>query len=189
MTTIENNRPSPKGLLFPILLLLCIAYIIASGIRGCSRERELTRLQNESLGYDGNLSQLYAEIDSLKIALSDAYEKANVTASGKKTSNGNRAEQPPVLFGSDISDKGTHFEVQIGAFQFFDLHKYRTGFSGSFKEEHDTDELDKYVIAKFRKYAEADAFKRDIIRLGIDDAWIVAKKDGKRVDINTVLKK
>lgn len=184
------NEVASKSLLFPILLLLCTLYIIVAGIRGCSIERELNNLKLAKKTYDDSLNASYSKIDSLQFLLN---EWQNTVVSGKngKTKGNNNANNanPPVLFGGDISNKGTHFEVQIGAFQFFDLHKYRKDFNKGFQEVHDTDELDKYVLAKFRLRSEAEAFKRDMIRLGIDDAWIVTKKDGKRVDINSVIKK
>lgn len=176
MSNSEPNKSSSKSLLLPILLLLCVVYISASSLRSCNRERQISAKQDALMRDSLNRIALQTEIDSLKISLSDAYQKINMLETSKNKQN------LPILFGSEISEKGTYFEVQIGAFQFFDLSKYKPGFNAGFKEIHDTDELDKYVIAKFRTYSEADAFKRDMIRLGIDDAWIVAQKDGKRIN-------
>lgn len=184
----QQATPSSRMGLY-LMLIVCAIYILFANFWGCARNRELAELKKGSSAYESNLNRLHEQLDSLRAILDSAYDGGGKavakSASGKSTTTGASS----VLFGGDISDKGTHFEVQIGAFQFFDLHKYRPGFNKSFQEERDADDLDKYTIAKFRSYIEAQAFKHDIIRLGIDDAWIVAKIDGKRVDINTALRK
>lgn len=186
---METSQPKPSSsynsAFLSMLLVLCIIYIGASTIRGCSRDKELDMLKKESKSYSSVLDSLQKALLNAQKALSD--NSNNGGQNKGKNSNKNASTEQPLLFGSEIGDKGAYFEVQIGAFQFFDLRKYRPGFIGGMKEEYDQD-LDKYTIAKFRNYTEADAFKRDMVRLGIDDAWIVGKIDGKRTDINTVMK-
>jgi len=76
---------------------------------------------------------------------------------------------------------GVFFEVQIGAFEHFDLEKYREGLA---KLNIDySGELDQYTMGKFRDLDLAKDFVRDIRRMGIKDAFIVAKIDGKRVTV------
>lgn len=93
---------------------------------------------------------------------------------------------PQPIVGGFITDDGLHYEVQIGAFKYFNLHRYRQSFNHLHNDEEDG--LDKYTLAKFTTYSEAEAFKKDIQRMGIKDAFIVAKIDGKRVDIKAALK-
>ncbi|OWY18934.1 hypothetical protein C7N43_26150 [Sphingobacteriales bacterium UPWRP_1] len=93
---------------------------------------------------------------------------------------------PQPIVGGNITDEGLHYEVQIGAFKYFNLHKYQQGFDHLKNEE--LDGLDKYTLAKFLNYSESEAFKKDIQRMGIKDAFIVAKLDGKRIDIKQALK-
>ncbi len=76
---------------------------------------------------------------------------------------------------------GVFYEVQIGAFQNFNLNAYKDELVKMNIEEADT--LDRFTIGKFRDFEQAQAFKRDIARLGIEDAFIVAKIDGVRVPV------
>lgn len=76
---------------------------------------------------------------------------------------------------------GVFYEIQIGAFENFDLDAYKEELVKMNIEEADT--LDRFTIGKFRDFAQAQAFKRDIARLGIADAFIVAKIDGVRVPV------
>lgn len=183
---METSQPksSYNNAFLSILLVLCVFYIGASAVRGCNRDKELATLKAESVADKARIDSLDEKLLNFRAAATDD------GSSSKNKAKGNSKlaqEQQSLLFGSEIGDKGAYFEVQIGAFQFFDLRKYRPGFVGGMKEEYDQD-LDKYTIAKFRSYAEAESFKRDMIRLGIDDAWIVGKINGKRTDINAVIK-
>ncbi len=76
---------------------------------------------------------------------------------------------------------GVFFEVQIGAFESFDLEKYREGLA---KLNIDSNgQIEQYTLGKFRDLETAISFQRDIRRMGIKDAFIVAKIDGKRVTV------
>ncbi len=76
---------------------------------------------------------------------------------------------------------GVFFEVQIGAFESFDLEKYKEGLA---KLNIDySGELDQYTLGKFRNLEIAQDFAKDIRKMGIRDAFIIAKVDGKRVSV------
>jgi hypothetical protein len=76
---------------------------------------------------------------------------------------------------------GVFFEVQIGAFENFDLEKYKEGLA-KLNIDYSGD-LDQYTLGKFRELEMAKDFVQDIRRMGIEDAFIVAKIDGKRVTV------
>lgn len=76
---------------------------------------------------------------------------------------------------------GVFFEVQIGAFESFDLEKYQEGLA---KLNIDSNgQIEQYTLGKFRELETALAFQKDIRKMGIKDAFIVAKIDGKRVTV------
>lgn len=80
---------------------------------------------------------------------------------------------------------GVFFEVQIGAFENFDLEKYKEGLA---KLNIDySGNLDQYTLGKFRDLEMAKDFVQDIRKMGIQDAFIVAKVDGERVTIAEAL--
>ena len=81
---------------------------------------------------------------------------------------------------------GVFFEVQIGAFRSFDLNKYKDALENL--RYYRQDSLNKYVLGKFRNYPTAIAFQRDIVKMGISDAFIVGKIDGNRVEISQAIK-
>lgn len=85
--------------------------------------------------------------------------------------------QPPIVA----------YEVQIGAFKHFDLAAYTRHFQNL---RHDQlGGFDKYTLAGFTTYEEAKNFQKDIQRMGVEDAFIVGKIQGKRVDIEKAIAK
>jgi hypothetical protein len=89
---------------------------------------------------------------------------------------------------SDKSDKGIVFRIQIGAFEKIDLTSQANNQKTDLKAEK-KDNVKQYTVGYFRDYWQADKFKKCLQNQGITDAWIVAYKDGVRVDIKDVLKK
>lgn len=76
---------------------------------------------------------------------------------------------------------GVFFEVQIGAFEYFDLDDYKEDLVKMNIDK--TEQIDQYTLGKFRNLDRALAFRRDIQRMGIRDAFVIAKIDGERVTI------
>jgi hypothetical protein len=74
---------------------------------------------------------------------------------------------------------GLVFKVQIGAFRLFDMRKYAQ--DNPFFEAEALGDVNRYTVGRFRDLALAEAFQKDIRRLGIRDAWIVPFKDGVRI--------
>ena len=80
---------------------------------------------------------------------------------------------------------GVFFEVQIGAFENFDLTDYKEDLVRMNIDK--TEQVDQYTLGKFRDLERAVAFRRDIQRMGIKDAFVIAKVDGKRVTVKEAL--
>lgn len=120
-----------------------------------------------------------AEIEHLKMELENA-QKANSapqTSSASSATGLNNAKSPA---------KGVVYKVQIGTFRNKDLSKYFDN-NPNFSGDVDADGTKKYTLGSFTDYWEADRFKKYLREMGVKDAWIVAYKDGRRVDIKDVL--
>lgn len=80
---------------------------------------------------------------------------------------------------------GVFYEVQIGAFEHFDLADYQ---EDMVKMNIDYNgPLDQYTLGKFRNLEKAVAFQKDIQQMGIKDAFVIAKVDGERVTVKEAL--
>jgi seryl-tRNA synthetase len=75
---------------------------------------------------------------------------------------------------------GIVYRVQIGAYEKFNIDSKLTGTDENFKGESQ-DNLNKFLMGKFKDYNLAKAFAEDIKKLGIRDAFVVAYKDGVRM--------
>ena len=80
---------------------------------------------------------------------------------------------------------GVFFEVQIGAFEHFDLDSYKEDLVKMNIDK--TDQIDQYTLGKFRDLDRALTFRKDVQKMGIKDAFLIAKIDGKRVSIKEAL--
>lgn len=79
----------------------------------------------------------------------------------------------------DNTPRGLIFKVQIGAFEKFNINQYLNE-TENFEGES-ADGLNKYTIGNFRDPNLADAFRLDIRKMGIKDAWLVPYRDGIRI--------
>ena len=81
---------------------------------------------------------------------------------------------------------GLVFKVQIGAFENFNLGKYAEGTEGITTEEDA--KLNKYTLGSFGRLQVAEDFKKDIVRMGLKDAWVVPYLNGNRIEMKEALK-
>lgn len=109
---------------------------------------------------ESQIGQLRAEKDSLL-----------VEAQTLRRDNGRLIEAvgEPLQYG---------FEVQIGAFEYFDLEAYDEELVRLKVVQEEG--LKKYVLGRFRKFKDAEKFLQDIRAMGVEDAFIAGVVDGKR---------
>ncbi|MFK7920774.1 MAG: hypothetical protein AB8H47_02405 [Bacteroidia bacterium] len=70
------------------------------------------------------------------------------------------------------------FEVQIGAFEHFDINAYDSELLRL--QEIREEGMNKYVLGRFRKFSDAQAFLTDMKKMGLEDAFIAGIVDGQR---------
>jgi hypothetical protein len=75
---------------------------------------------------------------------------------------------------------GLIYHVQVGAYVHFDMNQHLINTDKSFEGEN-RDGMNKYMMGSFKDLANAEAFRDDIRKLGIKDAWVVPYIDGTRV--------
>lgn len=72
---------------------------------------------------------------------------------------------------------GIFFEVQIGAFDNFNLDAYEAEMSEIRQEKHDT--KNKFLLGRFAELNRALRFENDLKRLGFTGAFIIGRIDGR----------
>lgn len=126
---------------------------------------KIDSLMNELKKKDAEIAMLKSDLDKLRAE----YAKLESAYSSAKANS----EKGVIA--------GLVFKVQIGAFVHFDMNQYLKETSNF--EGESSDNYNKYVLGAFRDLEVAEAFKKDIARIGVKDAWIVPYVDGVRVEM------
>lgn len=108
----------------------------------------------------------------------------------KKLSNSSTSASSTMTLANTNTSKTTapasiSFEVQIGAFKALEAEKYKKTFPNLQIEK--SGGLYKCSINNFSSYEKADAFKNKARTMGFDDAFVIARQGGKRIDLATAL--
>jgi len=166
----ENSRlRSSKGGITAALIVFIVLFLLAIGYVG------LSEWDQPLFGKWPRIQQEYevmtTKMDSLRImrAVVDSVESVN-----------------NILVENSDKQEGVFFEVQIGAFEHFNLEQYKTQLAQLRHES--VNQLDKYTLGRFRNYKMAQAFKKDIEKMGIQGSFIVGKINGQRVEITEAVK-
>ncbi|WP_323755576.1 hypothetical protein [Roseivirga sp.] len=141
---------------------------------------DIQTLETQLSGKDGQIGDLQKQVARMQAS----YQASQKEVENLKAQIDSRpAYNPEIVNGEDFS-VGVVFKVQVGAFRKVDLKKYADT-AKDFAEEGE--ELRKYVIGNFRNYEDANVLKRYLREMGVEDAWIVPYRDGKRVPLIEVL--
>lgn len=142
------------------------------------KDEQIAKLTKDINDLKKKLSGCNSRVDSLQdivnkksaelAAMETKYQKLQAAYDAQK----NNVEK-------DI-DRGLVYKVQVGAFVHFDINKYLKDTGENFEGEN-ADGMNKYTMGKFKEFALAEAFMKDIKKMGIKDAWVVPLIDGRRV--------
>jgi hypothetical protein len=128
-------------------------------------------------------AKLESDIVDYQRAAKDAADKLaaeKVAQDSSAAASGTQANTYGLYSRSTKSD--LVYKVQIGAFKKFDITKYFNN-NKNFSGEVEDDGTMKYTLGEFPDYWEADKFKQFLREMGVAGAWVVAYKDGKRVNM------
>ena len=140
-------------------------------------ERETLTTEAEKLRHENEVTK--AQIADLNTKLKAAQEVQEVKQLVAAAAESN-------VLVNTMAAKGVVYKVQIGAFKNKDLSKYFSN-NKNFSGEVDADGTKKYTLGSFPTYWEADNFKKYLREMGVSDAWVVAYKDGKRIEVKDAL--
>ena len=143
-----------------------------------STENDQLKSQNNDL--QTKVTEKDAEIANLNKQLQDAM------AAKQQEPTATPSTQTTTPHHTEGGAKGVIYKVQIGVFKNKDLSKYFEN-NPNFSGETDADGTKKYTLGSFTSYWEAENFKKYLREMGVKDAWVVAYKNGKRVEIKDAL--
>lgn len=82
--------------------------------------------------------------------------------------------------------QGVIFQVQLGAFAQNQLNPSMS--TGDALELDNQNGLQKFVVSQFRNYSSAEVLKNRLVKMGVKDAFIVAKNNGVRIPVPEALR-
>ena len=85
-------------------------------------------------------------------------------------------------------ERGIIYRVQIGAYTKFKIDDKLTNTESNFTGES-VDNMNKYLIGRFRNYEMCEQFRKSIVKLGIKDAWVTAYNDGVRITVTEAIRR
>lgn len=156
------------------------------------RKMKPMQVRQMKLNYEAKLANM--DVLQKELAKSQAREDSiqrlyNASSSRMKMMEkevANSKSASSMSSGSAADMKGITFRVQIGAYAKHDAKdKFKSG--DQTVNAENVGGLDKYSIGLFRNFAEAEAFKNEVRRLGIKDAFVVAYNDGVRVPMSQAM--
>jgi len=154
-----------KLILFVILIILALLLLLSSIMYFVKPEFLVNKKKLEQEGTIVLSSQEYEQL------LESEIEKAR---EGFVQENQNTIEEASM---SDL----IIYAVQIGAFQEKEIQVYSENLI-QFKEIYNED-FYKYSIGVFETLEEAQKFRREVVQLGFDDAFIASYSNGERLKI------
>lgn len=123
------------------------------------------------------LEEMRSEIELTK-EKNDLLERQIATLTSQK---GAKESKPKSL----DAMKGVVFRVQIGGFKKRNLLEYNED-DNLIRVETNANGVQEISLGVFRNYKKADVFKKHLREMGLNEAWIVPYKDGKRVALKEV---
>ena len=206
-----KNTTEMKNLVLILAVIFCVSAVNVATAQLTKKEKkewkkklkktspeQFKRMYDENASLKSEVSSIQGQLSSMqgstgekdaKIAeLTEQNRKmeAQVNAAKKAIAKAKQDAESQPASGGGIGEDGVVFKVQIGAFRNKDLSKYFEN-NENFGGETDEDGVQKITLGKFRDYWEADTFKKYLREMGVNDAWIVPYKDGKRVAMKDVL--
>ncbi|HHG86302.1 MAG TPA: hypothetical protein ENJ82_16245 [Bacteroidetes bacterium] len=145
-------------------------------LRQCSERNK--ELQNKFGALENTIDSLQVLVNSRNAeiaALKTKYEKLQMAYEAQKNIN----EKGIV--------PGLVYRVQVGAYVHFDMNQHLQHTDKTFEGESQ-DGMNKYLMGNFREFAMSEAFRDDVRKLGIKDAWVVPYIDGTRVTMDEATK-
>lgn len=147
--------------------------------------RQLRECSDRNKALQAKFAALEATIDSLQNVVNA--KNAELQACNTKYEKLQAAFEAQ----KNITDKniqpGLIYHVQVGAYVHFDMNQHLVHTDKTFEGET-KDGMNKYMMGNFKDLTNAEAFRDDVRKLGIKDAFVVPYIDGTRVTMEEAAK-
>jgi molecular chaperone GrpE (heat shock protein) len=147
--------------------------------------RQLKECSDRNKTLQGKFAALEGTIDSLQNALNA--KNAEMAALNTKYEKLQAAFEAQKSITVSNIIPGLIYHVQVGAYVHFDMNQHLVQTDKTFEGET-RDGMNKYMMGNFKDLKNAEAFRDDVRKLGIKDAFVVPYIDGTRVTMDEAAK-
>jgi len=156
-------------------------------------KKEPLKLRDKIEGYENMVEELQTDADQLKEEKSDLEKDKSqmqsqiidLKAQVAKLKREMAAKDSMLQAQMSTDSNGLQFYVQIGAYKFFNMNDYFT--DQKCMDVQLNEGLNKYVVGSFGDITKAESFRKDVVKLGIDDAWVLPMMNGQRIPMEDAL--
>lgn len=157
-------------------------------------KKDPLKLKNAIENYEDRISDLEYDLDEADDKLNDQKNTVSNLRADLEGKNARIAElEAQIAEMNYVTEPGMDnpmandliFYVQIGAYKLFNINHYFEGIR-CMNVALD-DDMNKYIIGSFNGLAEAENFRNDIRKMGIEDAWVVPMLNGERLRMEDAL--
>lgn len=184
----EEVEEGGKGTLTGFLILFILLFIATAGLLGyfqfyqpdgsfklTFQKRQITATQVNDLKQENQ--QLTQVVDSLK---QENQQKQALVDSMQNSAKGSDGPGN-ASFAGGAAISGTYYLVQIGAFESFSFDRYGDNVTNLTFQNNDG--VLKLTLGRFKEANAARAFRRDLVEIGMEDAFVAKMENGERVKI------
>jgi uncharacterized protein YigA (DUF484 family) len=174
---MKINMKTLLPVLFAVIASSCVSNKKFSTVQQQRDEiaEDLSICRQRTNNLEANLSELRQEAAENEQLVRQLASAKNTIA--ELTSEVEKCE-------TELTD-GVVFKVQIGAFKQRDI-SVQLDQSVNLDIEETREGMDKVMVGQFREFKKADELKKHLRAMGVNNAWIVAYENGKRVALGEV---
>ena len=152
--------------------------------RKALKPAQYKKLMEEFYSIKDRVAQAEDESSTCQVSLEEKNTQITTIQKELSAARAEAKKAAEVSAQNTVDTKGVTFRIQIGAYEEIKLNQYAD--QENFGVEQ-SGGAEKFTVGLFKSYREADSLKQYLQKMGLKDAWVVAYRDGSRVDMKEVL--
>lgn len=148
-----------------------------------SLQNQVADLKSINQNLEAQMGDFQSEVDTKDRRIAELEKQYFKALSDLEAARNDMSSTPPPPDPNAIP-MGVIYRVQIGA---FGQNTMPTDLDTTDGLDVETSDVQKIVVGQFRDYAKAEQLKSHLVRIGVEDAWIVSYIDGNRVSIEEAM--
>ncbi|MCB0642775.1 MAG: hypothetical protein KDC44_14100 [Phaeodactylibacter sp.] len=148
-----------------------------------TQQNQIADLKSINQNLESQMGDLQSEVDTKDRRIAELEKQYFQALSDLESARNDKISTPPPADPNALP-MGVIYRVQIGAYA---QNTMPTDLDTTDGMDVETSDIQKIVLGQFRDYNKAEQLKAHLVRIGVEDAWIVSYIDGNRVSIEEAM--